>query len=284
MDWLRPRRPMPSFDEVKEKLHLMDSRDLGVMTVEIDKIVGSVGRWRDFDANFRLTNPATKRRFEIIYQKMQEGYNFEPVELYKVQDRYYVADGNHRVAAAKKLGCKFIDAHVREFFADQTNQAAAVYWSERSAFEKATGRSDVDFARPDHYRRLLSALERFRRHETKRLGYEMGLPEIAQLWREEIAWPVRQIVRREGLIKQFPGWTEDDVVLHTIRQHYGLMRAVRGPEKANYREAVAELVEQHKERMAARGLLGRIVASFNEWWATRQAEREYSRGGRQGRT
>ncbi|HLO01636.1 MAG TPA: ParB N-terminal domain-containing protein, partial [Symbiobacteriaceae bacterium] len=251
MDWLR--RPMPSFDQAKAKLNLQDSCDLGVMTVEVDRIIGSVGRWRDFDASFRLTNPATKRRFEIISQKMQEGYEFPPVELYKVQDRYYVADGNHRVAAAKSLGVHYIDAHVREFFADPEHEAATVYWAERSAFEKATGRSDLDFARPDHYRRLLSALDRFRRQETKRHGYDLELPAVAQTWKQDIATPVRRIVRREGLTKQFPGWTEDDVVLHTIRQNYGLMRAIRGPELANYREAIAELVETHNERVASWG-------------------------------
>jgi hypothetical protein len=269
MDWLR--RPMPSFDDAKAKLSLQDSRDLGVMTVEVSKIIGSVGRWRDFDASFRLTNPATKRRFEIIYQKMQEGYEFPPVELYKVQDRYYVADGNHRVAAAKKLGVAYIDAHVREFFADEAEQAAAIYWAERSAFEKATGRSDVDFARPDHYSRLLSGLDRFRRQETKRLGYELALPAVAQTWRQEIATPVRRIIRREGLTRQFPGWTEDDVVLHTIRQNYGLMRAIRGPELANYREAIAELVETHNERMASWGLARKLGASLREWQAARRA-------------
>jgi hypothetical protein len=268
MEWLR--RPMPSFEQAKAKLNLQDSCERGVMTVEVDKIIGSVGRWRDFDASFRLTNPATKRRFEIIYKKMQEGYAFPPVELYKVQDRYYVADGNHRVAAAKKLGVRYIDANVREFFADEAEQAATVYWSERSAFEKATGRSDVDFARPDHYRRLLSALDRFRRQETKRLGYELTLPAAAQTWKQEIAGPVRRIVRREGLTKEFPGWTEDDVVIHTIRQNYGLMRAIRGPELASYREAVAELVEAHNERMAALGWWGRLGASIREWVAARR--------------
>lgn len=262
---------MPSFDQAKAKLNLQDSCDLGVMTVEVDKIIGSVGRWRDFDASFRLTNPATKRRFEIISQKMQEGYEFPPVELYKVQDRYYVADGNHRVAAAKSLGVHYIDAHVREFFADPEHEAATVYWAERSAFEKATGRSDLDFARPDHYRRLLSALDRFRRQETKRHGYDLELPAVAQTWKQDIATPVRRIVRREGLTKQFPGWTEDDVVLHTIRQNYGLMRAIRGPELANYREAIAELVETHNERVASWGVARRLGASVREWMAARRA-------------
>lgn len=272
MDWLR--RPMPSFDQAKAKLNLQESRDLGVMTVEVAKIIGSVGRWRDFDASFRLTNPATKRRFEIISQKMAEGYEFPPVELYKVQDRYYVADGNHRVAAAKRLGVAYIDAHVREFFADPEHEAETVYWAERSAFEKATGRSDVDFARPDHYSRLLSGLDRFRRQETKRLGYELQLSAVAQTWRKEIADPVRRIIRREGLCKQFPGWTEDDVVLHTIRQNYGLMRAIRGPEKANYREAIAELVEAHNERVASWGPIRKLGASVREWLAERRAAGE----------
>lgn len=38
-----------------------------------------------------------------------------PVDLYKIKDKYYVVDGNHRVAAAKEIGQIYIDAYVTEF-------------------------------------------------------------------------------------------------------------------------------------------------------------------------
>lgn len=43
-----------AFDTAKEKLGLTDSLYLGLRTVPVDSIVGSVNRWRDFDARFRI--------------------------------------------------------------------------------------------------------------------------------------------------------------------------------------------------------------------------------------
>jgi hypothetical protein len=46
---------------------------------------------------------------------MRDGAAFSPVELYLLEDRYYVVDGHHRVAAARSLGQLYVDALVTEF-------------------------------------------------------------------------------------------------------------------------------------------------------------------------
>ena len=105
-----------AFDTAKEKLGLTDSLYLGLRTVPVDSIVGSVNRWRDFDARFRIKNRHTMYRYQQIKKAVERGSTLPPVSLYKVRDKYYVVDGNHRVAAAKEVGQAFIDAEVVEFF------------------------------------------------------------------------------------------------------------------------------------------------------------------------
>jgi hypothetical protein len=62
-------------------------------------------------------------RFHRVGQAMQEGKTLPPLELYKLTrephaaaaapvSEYYVVDGHHRVAMARKLGQDFLDAHV----------------------------------------------------------------------------------------------------------------------------------------------------------------------------
>jgi hypothetical protein len=241
MPWFTPARKVSSFDEESARLNLCEARDLGVREVEVAQIVGSVGRWRDFDAKFRLTNKATRQRYQIILTKMREGYTFPPIHVYKVKDKYYVADGNHRVSAAKELGVAYIDAHVQEFFPCGSTEDA-IYWRERSAFEAATRCHSYQFTTPDSYRRLLSHLQTYREHESRKLGYELDLPAATQSWLAEIDAPVRRLVRSEEMPEWFPGRTEDDLVLYFLHHYVGLLRSMKGPENLSYHDAVDRVV------------------------------------------
>lgn len=251
MPWFFPVRTVSSFEEESARLNLCEARDLGIMAVEVEKIVGSVGRWRDFDAKFRLVNKATRQRYQRILTLMQGGHIFPPIQVYKVQDRYFVADGNHRVAAAKEMGVAFIDAHVQEFSTGGTFEDA-VYWRERSAFETATRCTALEFTTPDSYRRLLSHLQTFNQAEIERLGYDIGLPETTQVWLADIDKPVRDLVRAEEMLHRFQGRTEDDLVFYFIHHYFGMLRVAKGPEHVSHRDAVARIVDQPGRTMMGR--------------------------------
>ena len=46
---------------------------------------------------------------------MLRGKWLQPVELYKLDERYFVVDGNHRVSVARHRGVVAVDALVTEF-------------------------------------------------------------------------------------------------------------------------------------------------------------------------
>ncbi|HYF95046.1 MAG TPA: ParB N-terminal domain-containing protein [Symbiobacteriaceae bacterium] len=266
MPWFFPVRTVSSFDEECARLNLCEARDLGVMPIEVDKIIGSVGRWRDFDAKFRLINKATQQRYANILKKMQEGYSFPPIHAYKVGEHYYVADGNHRVSAAKALGVAYLDAMVQEYFPSSDDVEDAVYWRERSSFEFATKCSSIKFSNPDSYRRLLSHLETFRANESRRLGYELELPHAMQVWLAEIDAPVRRLVRSEGMAERFEGRTEDDLVFYFLHHYVGMLRAAKGPENITHRDAVARILAQPGRTMMGRfkRILGELAGSVRD--------------------
>jgi hypothetical protein len=101
--------------------------DAGAGSVPTQKIIGSVGRAHNLRSDFFYrTGRAMTGRFVRIGDAMQQGRTLPPVDLYKVkktpspgQERaaseYYVVDGHHRVAMARKLGQAFLDAHVVEY-------------------------------------------------------------------------------------------------------------------------------------------------------------------------
>jgi len=93
-----------SFHDQQEKEAAFDHRDRGIRTVPLNRIVGSVGRYKDFDSRFRLKQSVPSERLEWVKKAMREGRNLGPVKLYEIKDEFYVLDGNHRIAAAKELG------------------------------------------------------------------------------------------------------------------------------------------------------------------------------------
>jgi hypothetical protein len=89
--------------------------------------VGSVGRAQNLRTDFFYKSGKVTGRFVRIGKAMEQGKVLPPIEVYKaklprqVGDRqapvteYYVVDGHHRVAMAKKLGQDYLDAHVVEY-------------------------------------------------------------------------------------------------------------------------------------------------------------------------
>ncbi len=100
--------------------------DVGARIVPVEKIVGSVGRWQNLRSDFFYRKGAVTQRFVRIGEAMRRGIDLPPIEVYKLRrppsetgeapaSEYYVVDGHHRVAMARKLGQDFLDAKVREF-------------------------------------------------------------------------------------------------------------------------------------------------------------------------
>lgn len=100
----------------------------GMKIIPAAKIVGSVGRSQNLRSDFFYrTGAAMTARFRRIGQAMEEGKVLPPIEVYKAKlprkdgdqevqkTEYYVVDGHHRVAMAKKLGQDYLDAHVVEY-------------------------------------------------------------------------------------------------------------------------------------------------------------------------
>ena len=82
--------------------------------VPIDQIIGTAEPTACFDRRFRPTSEAPQSRFEWLAAAVLSGRGMEPVELYNCGGRYYVLDGNHRIAVARALGERAVCANVTE--------------------------------------------------------------------------------------------------------------------------------------------------------------------------
>ena len=102
------------FDEVVAALGMKGERSLGLRTVRLDSVVGTVDSQRDFDRRFRPTSNRVRERWERLALAQRRGESIPPIEVYRVGDLHFVKDGHHRVSIALATGQTTIEAYVTE--------------------------------------------------------------------------------------------------------------------------------------------------------------------------
>jgi len=106
-------RIMP-LDEVVRPLGWRGERQLGLQTIPVDTIIGTVNPRRDFDRRFRPTSGRVRYRWERLALAQRRGEPIPPIEVYRVGDLHFVNDGHHRVSIAAATGQREIDAYVTQ--------------------------------------------------------------------------------------------------------------------------------------------------------------------------
>jgi hypothetical protein len=128
--WDRMRRRsahehLLAFEEANAALENSSQACLpGIRSVEVEKIVGSVGRYKDFDRDFLPRKKYMCQRWSRVDCAYHEGVELPTVSLYKIGEAYFVSDGNHRVSVAKYHKAAAIDAEVVEIRGQMRTDAA----------------------------------------------------------------------------------------------------------------------------------------------------------------
>lgn len=234
--------PVRSFDDDVARTGPVAPRPLGLRTVAVSRIVGSVGRAAELDAGFRVRNPdgSERARHERIRKLMEEGAPLPPVTLYKLGYGYYVLDGNHRVAAAKELGQLEVDAEVIEFVPLEDPQTQRVFL-ERRAFEQTTGLTRVGAAAPGTYPRLEAMIRQFARQN----GIE-DLREAARLWETRVFRPAVRRLRAMRMGHLFPDQRSADVFVQV--SDFRERQANETGRELTWDEALAGFRDLHRAR------------------------------------
>ena len=103
-----------SFDEVVAALGWRGEHYLGLQTIQLDTVAGTVDSRRDFDRRFRPTSNRVRQRWERIDLAQRRGVAIPPIDVYRIGDLHFVMDGHHRVSVARAIGQKTIEAYVTE--------------------------------------------------------------------------------------------------------------------------------------------------------------------------
>ncbi|MFN2206086.1 MAG: hypothetical protein ACK2UT_09240, partial [Candidatus Promineifilaceae bacterium] len=255
------------YDAVRRELPFQGQRDLGMRTIPLDKIVGSVGRYRDFDRAFLPTQRETRGRWINISKARYEDVELPAIEVYKLGDVYFVRDGNHRVSVARERNQDFIDAYVTEIdvpilITPDMDLQAVIEKKDYAQFMQHTNLnrmrpdSDLELSLKDEFGRLLLQIDAHRYYLSMERGYEVSYEEAAVSWYDNVYLPLVAVIKDHGLTDELPDYTLTDLYLF-VSEYQWLLREEEDEESLEneieimselYRDAGAQKVINYLRR------------------------------------
>ncbi len=274
------------FDEVRQALPFRGQRDIGLQEVPLDKIVGSVGRYRDFDRAFLPIQRQTTERWVNVSKARYNEVALPPVELYKIGDVYFVKDGNHRISVARERKQAIIDAYVTEI--DIPFRLTADMDIDSVQQEKAYGQfvqdTRLDELRPDSDLHLSNPAEyaRLREHIADHHYYlgterqaDVSYDDAVQSWYDNVYRPLVDAIEAQGLRRQFPQMTAADLYLRVSEYQWLVRQAAQADVGSD------EARDEATGRMAyiyQQGVVRRVIRTLRgaNWIDTMIRDKEYA--------
>ena len=249
-----------SLDEMRKLIPAKGESYRGLQTVPIDLIVGSEGRYQDFNKRFLPKKEHLRTRWEGIDRAHLTDVILPPIQLYEVGGVYFVRDGNHRVSVGRMQGAKMIDAEVTSLDSDikitpdMTKQEIidAIIEYERGKFYSFTKIAeiipefDARFTATGRYEELLKHLYEHKYFMNLHVQGEIPFDQAVTSWYNEIYLPIILHVQEEELISIFPGRTESDLYMWLVK-HWHYLKEKYGP-GVSVRAAVSDFKKLFQQK------------------------------------
>jgi hypothetical protein len=230
-----------SFHDVKEILKPKNETYRGMQAVPIDLIVGSEGRYRDFNKYFLPKADHLRARWERIDLAHLKDIILPPIQLYEIGGAYFVRDGNHRVSVAKIQGASSIDAEVTSLSseiridpamsADELRQAVVDYekklFYEKTSFGELTGCWDLDFSAAGRYDVIYNHILVHKYYLNEHTTGEIPFVDALVSWYNNVYKPIIDIIEEDRLHTRFPGRTASDLYVWIVK-HWDFLKKKYG--------------------------------------------------------
>ncbi len=204
-----------SFNDRQEEEEAYEAIERGTLLVPLEKIVGSVGRYHDFDKQFRTQHtPKGDERLAAIIEAMRAGKLMPPISLYQIKEDYFILDGHHRFQAARELGYSDIRSRILELLPSRDTLENRLY-VEKIHFRDQAGLSRaLDLTEPGQTGHLNWQVEQHRRFLSSQTGQDVPLEQAGADWYRTIYRPLATLIENSGLVRSFAGRTVDDLYLY----------------------------------------------------------------------
>jgi len=217
-------------DEVERRLRPFGRRYLGVREIPLDALVGTDSRAGAFTRDFRPLHAFSRDRLRSLEAAFADG-GFPPIVAVKLGETYFVIDGHHRAALARRGGAAVIEADVTELLARVPLPAGADMlevvlreleriFLEDSGLAEARPDVRVPVSRPAHYLELLENVQVHGYHMMRGRERVLENAEIAADWHDAIYVPTLDAIDRLRLGRLYRDAPAGDLflILHRHRR------------------------------------------------------------------
>jgi nucleotide-binding universal stress UspA family protein len=258
-----------AFEEVRQKLRAQGTGKNTLKEIPLDAIIGSVNRYEDFTRDFLPRRNVAKERWAVIKAATQDMAGLPPIEVYQLDQVYFVLDGNHRVSVARQSNATHIQAYVTEIPVrvpitpdiqpdDLILKAELLDFLEKTNLDKTHPDADLSVSVPGAYTKLIEHISVHRYFMGQEKNREISEDEAAAHWYETVYWPVVSVIREQGILRDFPDRTEADLYLW-ITEHRAALEKELDSEITNI-TAASDLVYQSSNRL--KRVITRVTERF----------------------
>lgn len=197
-------------------------------SIPLDKIVGSVGRYRDFTREFLPKQSVNEERWKTVDMIMHGSTGLPPIEVYQIGGVYFVRDGHHRVSVARANGLKEIEAYVTQLDTpvpitvdtrpeDLVLKAAYAEFLRQTKLDVLRPDTDLEVTEPGSYDELLQHIVVHRHYLGLEQQREIPWEEAVVSWYDRVYLPVAAAIWASDIMDQFPDRTAADLYLWVCR-------------------------------------------------------------------
>lgn len=152
---------LPVLEEKEPALSQLSRLPLGVQSIPLDRVVGSVSQGRSYAfARGFLPILESGSEFAVKWERLCESVESEGVNqaitVLEYLGEYYVIEGNKRTSVSKYLGALDIEADVTRVYPPKSDDPRVIAYYEYCEFAKETGLYSLLFTQPGSYRKLAS--------------------------------------------------------------------------------------------------------------------------------
>ena len=235
------KKRLLSLNDVKKILKPKNEVYVGLKTVPIKKIVGSEGRYNDFDNRFLPRTNELKQRWMNVDQAHLSDIILPPIQLYELGGLYFVRDGNHRVSVAKAQGVEFIDAEVISLQSEvqlppdvrlDTLLAAVIRYEKRvfyseTHFGDLADYWDLDFTATGRYDVIYNHILVHKYYMNEQQNTEIGFNDALLSWFKTVYLPVIAVIDKYKLLSDFKDRTKSDIYVWVVK-HWDRLKQKNG--------------------------------------------------------
>lgn len=263
-------RHLLSLDQVLEAARQQGRVFEGEREIPLDRIAGTAappGKAAEFDPAFLPVHRRLRDRWQRLYTAMTEGDELPPIDVYRLGGSYFVIDGHRRVSVARSLDRPTIPARVIEIrtrapvpegigAGDLLRMAEYAAFLELTELDRLRPEARLEVSRLGRYDELMTHILGHRYFLGLERGAEVPLPEAAASWYDNVFVPVRDLIRRHGILDTLPGWTEVDAYVEITKRWLELSKARR---EAGPHAAAHALLDEAGKRWWSRSRLAHHV-------------------------